>query len=276
MVVIGSISIIIIFLCLLAMIITGRKQWLVLWLWCIPIVGMAYFIPEDAQINGLIVLISGIMVVLTVFTLWGVKAWYVEGRKKNYVLWVILFAINYVIIEYYFYQCISLGYLKFLNVTTRVPFIAIIMSTVNIYIAVIMCRVIITALDKYFSKKEKFVLIQCRPMFRGKDGGSRYAIKGVQNGREYVFHMTRKAYFMVKSERSLVMEVRQGILGGIYVTSDLYKDDDRRRRRIHRLLARQCCFAVLAVIILILFVMRIRLGISFDEIFKEIQNYMFH
>ncbi|MGE4215062.1 MAG: hypothetical protein AB7E42_09875 [Anaerotignaceae bacterium] len=278
MAVIGSISMVVIFLCLLAMIITGRKQWLVIWIWCVPIVGMSYFAPSDLQINGLIVVISTVMVIITAYSLWGIKAWYVQGRKKKYVLWTVLFAINYAVIEYYFYQCICLGYINFLNVNKDIPFMAIVTVVASMYVAVIMCKVIITAIDKYFSKKETFVLIQCRPVARDRNSGAgwnrKYAIKGVQNGKEYLFNMTRKAYFMLKSEKSLVMEARLGILGGVYVTSNLYKDDDRRKKRINRLIIRQCAFAVLTVAVLILFVVRIKLGVGFNEIFEEIQNYI--
>jgi hypothetical protein len=83
MAVIGITSIVAIFLCLLAVIITGRKLWLVIWLWCLPLVGMAYFAPNDSPINGLIVVISMFMVIITAYSLWGVKAWYVLERKKN-------------------------------------------------------------------------------------------------------------------------------------------------------------------------------------------------
>lgn len=279
MAVIGSVSIIVIFLCLLASIITGRKQWLIIWLWCIPTVGMAYFAPSDLQINGLIVVISAAMIIITAYSLWGIKAWYVHGRKKKYVFLAILFAINYSVIEYYFYQCVSLGYIKYLNISTDIPFIAALTVILSIYVAVIMCKVSITAIDKYFSKKETFVLIQCRPVAKDSHSEARcnrkYAIKGVQNGKEYVFNMTRKAFFMLKSEKSLVMEARLGILGGVYVTSKLYKDDDRRKKRIHRILIRQCAFAVLTVAVLILFVVRIKLGIGFEAIFSEIQKCMF-
>ena len=278
MAVIGSVSAVVIFLCLLAMIITGRKQWLIIWLWCTPNVGMAYFAPSNLEINGLIVVISAVMIIITAYSLWGIKVWYVLGRKKKYVFSSVLFAINYAVIEYYFYQCISLGYIEFLKITTDIPFIASITVVLSIYVAVIMCRVIITAIDKYFSKRQNFVLIQCHPV--GKDRHSKagwnrkYAIKGVQNGKEYVFNMTRKAFFMLKPEKTLVMESRIGIFGGVYVTNNLYKNDDRRKKRINKILIRQCAFAVLTVAVLILFVLRIKLGIGFDELFLEIQKYL--
>lgn len=278
MAVIGSVSMVVIFLCLLAMIITGRKQWLINWLWCVPTVGMAYFVPSNLQINGLIVVISTVMIIITAYSLWGIKAWYVDGRKKKYVFWAVLYAINYAVIEYYFYQCVILGYVDFLNISADIPFIAAITVVTSIYVAVIMCRVIITAIDKYFSKKETFVLIQCRPVAKnghGEAGWNRkYSIKGVQNGKEYVFNMTRKAYFMLKSEKSLVMEARLGIFGGVYVTSNLYKDDDRRKKRFQRILIRQCVFAVLTVLVLILLLARIKLGIGFEEIFAQFQKYL--
>lgn len=279
MAVMGSISMVIIFLCLLTMIITGRKQWLIIWLWCIPIVGMTYFSPDNMQINGLIVLLSTVMAIITAYSLWGVKAWYVQTRKKKYVLCAVLFAINYTVIEYYFYQCIGLGYIDFLNINTEIPFMAIATVVISIYVALIMYRVTITAIDKYFSKKETFALIQCHPVARDRNRGTgfnrKYSIKGVQNGKEYIFNMTRKTYFMLKCEKSLVMEVRHGVLGGIYVTRDLYRADDRRKKRINRLLAKECAFAVLTVAIFILFIARIKLGMGFNEIFEEIQKYVF-
>lgn len=279
MAVIGSVSMVVIFLSLLAMIITGRKQWLIIWLWCIPIIGMAYFAPSDLQINGLIVVVSAAMIIITAYSLWGIKAWCVFGRKKKYVFSAVLFAINYAVIEYYFYQCVTLGYIKFLNISTDIPFIAAITVVLSIYVAAVMNKVIITAIDKYFSKKETFVLIQCHPVGKGRYSETglnrKYTIKGVQNGKHYVFNMTRKAFFMLKSEKSLVMEAHIGIFGGVYVTANLYKDDDRRKKRINRILIRQCAFAVLTVAVLILFVVRIKFGLGFEAIFAETQKYLF-
>ena len=277
MAVLGNISIIVILLCLLAVIVTGRKRWAVIWLWCVPIIGITFFVPDGIEINGLVVLISGIMMALTAYSLWGVKAWCISGRKKIYVFWAFLFAINFAVSEYYFYQCISLGYLKFLYINTDVPFIAVASVGISLYIAAIMSRITIIATDKYFSKKETFVLIQCQPLSKKRNigvGQNKYAIKGVQNGQEYVFYMTRKAYFMLKSEKNLVMEVRRGIVGGIYVSSDLYDGDQRRKRRINRVLAKQCSFAILTVAVVVLFIARIKLGVSFDEIFIEISDYL--
>ncbi|MDD3570084.1 MAG: hypothetical protein PHY44_03160, partial [Lachnospiraceae bacterium] len=171
MAVIGSVSIIVIFLCLLASIITGRKQWLIIWLWCIPTIGMAYFVPSNIEINGLIVIISAVMIITIAYSLWGIRAWHIKGRKKMYVIWAVLFAINYAVIEYYFYQCISLGYINFLNINTDIPFIALATVLISTYVAAIMCGFTITAIDKYFSKKETFILIQCRPFSRDRHRG---------------------------------------------------------------------------------------------------------
>lgn len=279
MAVIGIISIVAILLCLLAVIITGRKLWLVIWIWCLPIVGMAYFAPYDYPINGLVVVISMFMVIITAYSLWGVKAWYVPERKKKYIYWTVLFALNYAVIEYYFYQCIYLGYVGFLNINRDMPFIYIATVLITLFVSVLMSKIMTTSIDKYFSKKETFVIIECQPAKKNKDSrvgqNRKCTIVGVQNGKEYMFNMTRKAYFLLKLKKSLVMEVRHGIMGGFYVTSDLYKNEDRRNKRINKILVRQCAFAVLTVVIFILFVARIKLGLSFEEIFAGIQKNMF-
>jgi hypothetical protein len=201
------------------------------------------------------------------------------GTQKKYVYWTVLFALNYAVVEYYFYQCICLGYVRFLNISKDIPLIYMATVVITLCVSVLMSRIITTAIDKYFSKNETFVLIECRPVRKNKDSSlwcnRKYAILGVQNGQEYVFNMTRKAYFLLKLKKSLVMEVRHGIMGGFYVTSDLYKNEDRRNKRINRLLVRQCAFAVLTFVIFILFVARIKLGLSFEEIFAGIQKNMF-
>ena len=70
-----------------------------------------------------------------------------------------------------------------------------------------MLPVSVTALDRFFSKKENFVLIHCSPLRQGRKNnvqfGGRFAIKGVQNGKEYIFNMTRKAFLLLKNGNTL-------------------------------------------------------------------------
>ena len=272
--IVGIVAIFAIFIGFLAVTVTGRRQWFVICIWCMPVVGMAYIAPPDSTINGLIVLICMLMSLEVGYSVWGVKLWCVQTRKKNKPLFAIVGIVNFLLTFYCFQQSLQLGYFGEITVDDKLSVVAI-GIVCGIIMACIMQDITISALEKYFSKKEEFPLIHCKPIKKAKkkkfEMYRRYAIKGTQNGQTYIFNMTRKAYLVLKAQKSFVFNARRGVLGGVYVKDRVYdKDSQRRVKRVNRILLNRALFVLLAIILLTLLVIRIRTGDSFDAIFTQI------
>ena len=272
--IVGIIAIFTIFFSFLAVTVTGRKQWLVICIWCAPVAAMTYIAPHNGVINGLIILICMFMSLEVGYSVWGVKLWCIQTRKKNVLLFAIVYIINFFLTFYCFQQSLQLGYFGEISVDDKLS-IVIIALMCAILMAGIMQNITISALEKYFSKKEEFPLIHCEPVKKTKDKKiemyRRYAIKGTQNGKTYVFNMTRKAYLVLKTQKSFVFDARRGILGGVYVKGGVYDKDTRRRvKRANRILLNRAVFSLFAIILLLLLIVRIKTGNSFDVIFAQI------
>ncbi|MCQ4725952.1 hypothetical protein NE664_04645 [Anaerotignum faecicola] len=279
---IGIISVIQFFFALIAATVTGRREWLITLFWCIPTFMMAYTVNDGMVINGLVIVISFYMFFITAYSLWGIKLWHTGERKNKKRVIITLLCINFVVCSYCIYQCITLGYfgksLEALNKAQRTV-VSIIAGAGE---GAVMLPVSVTALDRFFSKKENFVLIHCSPLRQGRKNnvqfGGRFAIKGVQNGKEYIFNMTRKAFLLLKKREHFIMEARRGILGGVYVQGDLYKNENRRNKRINRVLIRSGIFVFISAAVVILFIIRIKTGVGFgrmfEELWKEVLNWI--
>ncbi|MGL4790966.1 MAG: hypothetical protein ACRCW1_06095 [Anaerotignaceae bacterium] len=276
MAIIGMVFILLAISSLLAITVTYRRQWLIILLWCFPIVGMAYFTPKTAEINGLLVVISLLMIMHIAYSLWNIKLWHIIDRKKNKFFYAFVFLFNFIITIYYVWQCILNGYVGFLYTSKSKEIDMLITVLVAAIITILMCPVAVTAFDKYFSKNETFVMLKCKAVGGKKEnavyGFKKYAIIGIQNGKEYTFRTTRKAYFLLKKQEILVMEAKRGVFGGVYVYGNVYENKGRRNARINKVLIEKCVFLLLIIAVVTLFILRIRLGISFDDIFIIIKE----
>ena len=91
---IGLISIALSFYAVFSSSFTGRKKYLYILFWTIPMIGMAYINADKTDINGIVVLISLIMTLLTVFSLFNTALWYKQPRKKIKISECTVFIIN--------------------------------------------------------------------------------------------------------------------------------------------------------------------------------------
>ncbi len=274
MAVIGIVSVVQFFFAIIAVAVTGRKEWLTTLLWSLTLFSMAYNVSENSVINGLVVIIAYYMFFMTSYSLWGIKLWHTGERRNRKLIFIFILTLNVIICSYYVYQFVNLGYFgkafESLTKAQKAAVTAVFGSSVGIF----MIPSSITAVDRFFSKREEFVLIHCSPVRSSKKNDvhqkRRYAIKGVQNGKEYVFCMTRKAFLLLKKREHFVMDSRRGVLGGVYVMGNIYKNENRRSKRIDKVLFRSGVLAFVLTLIAVLFLIKIKTQMSFGQLFEYI------
>lgn len=226
MAVIGILSILILFLCLSAVSITGRSRWLLVGIWCIPLIGMVCFSQENTEINGLVVLIAFIMMFITSSSMMGVKMWNIRRRNSVIVFHIFLFVLTcilafYVIIQLWGYIC----NLEMTAVDLMDYYVIYPISIPVILISIPISTMMLTHIDRLFCKKDKLILIHCKTFIGNEIGGNwifwkGYFVYGINNGVKYEFKVTTRTYLMIKNEKSLILNIKKGWLGGLYVTEN--------------------------------------------------------
>ncbi|MCJ7855468.1 hypothetical protein MUJ63_04045 [Lachnospiraceae bacterium NSJ-143] len=267
MTLIGLFSIFISFYAVYCCTFTGRKMYLSILIWSVPLIGMAYFTKSRSNINGIVVLISTLMSLASVYALYDTALWYkTEKGRRRYYCGAAVFVISLTVCMYYFYQCIVKGYLSFIcgNILLKyTPVFTVLLGSLS---AAVMVLLFFIAFDRYFSQPEKFVIIKCCAVRKNGIIKSR-GIKGIQNGIEYYFNADRRTFFLLRNEKRIVMEVKRGVMGGIYVSArKLFKDSGRRKKRITKRLVRRSCVVILFIILAILLIIRLKSNMDFASI----------
>jgi hypothetical protein len=246
---------------------TGRIENIFILLWSAPLLGMVCFSSYYVIVNGLVVITGIAMMVLVIYSLTGYVMWDVSVQNKNHVAQAVIFVLMLVISIYFYYQCFCNGYLDFF-LSKYMQFLSVfILSSVSSFL---MNGILMTAVDKYFSKKGTFIIIKCSPV---KNIFSSSAIKGVRNGIAYRLYAENLYFSLLKNEKSLKLSVKNGIFGGVYVLNDgLLNGHDRKKRRIKKLLRNKTLFAFLAVMLIVLLVFKLKMRVGFEEIIVIIIN----
>lgn len=267
MAVLGILSIFLIFFSIVALTVSGKNIYLSILLWVTPIFEIVFNLESDKQINGLVVVIGLMYTGLTIYSTHNIRLWNTSDRNKTSLFMIISYTINTVISLYFSVQSYILGYMPFSNLFSE--FGIYIFFFWCIYTSICSSIVFINAVDKYFSKKTKFVLIKCSPNFDVNFLKIRKkGIKGIKNGKIYTLYTTNKAYWLLKREKSLVMNINLGVLGGIYCSGkELFSGKIRQEKRFNRTLIKRGIFSFFASLVIILFFYRILLGMNFETIF---------
>ncbi len=269
---IGILSIVISFYAVYMSSFTGRRQYLFTLPWSVPVTGMVYVAKS---INGIVVLISTIMVFVVLYSLSASALWYTP-TKKLAVFKSCVIILNCVVFLYYFYQCILMGYLVFFSDGLFLKNILFFSSTLAIVCSVLSVNFFITVFDRYFSQTEKFIIIKCSPI-RKNGIIKKRGIKGIQNGIEYNFKADKRAFFLLRNEKRLIMDLKKGFLGGMYVSpKKLFDLSNRREKRITKRIRRRAIAIVLFWIILILAVLKIKLGVNFTLTITNVINNIYN
>ena len=192
---IGALAVIFLYWCVVHFCVTGRWAYVSLAVWSMPCIGAAYFAPQGAEINGLVMLICFIAMFTESLAYMGVKMWNVNARRtKRYIMGIFYF--------------ISL-----------------------LFVCVV---------DRFFSNKKDFVIIRCETFIAGTLGKfdenllkNRY-LCGINNGKEYYFGITDKAYILLKDVSTCRLKLKKGVLGGLYITKYPEGMDERLAKNADR------------------------------------------
>jgi len=270
MAVLGVLSVLIISYGIVSWAMSGRKLFLSLLLWMTPVYFMITSSDPETDTNGLIILLGFMLSFEAIYALHGINLWNTDYRTKGKGFVWIAYITNTIFSFYFAIQSFSLGYMPFLNFLGGFGiYISILWAVVSSYCA---SNIFITAVDRYFSKKKQFVLIKCSPFrYKNKLNMKVRGINGIQNGKNYTFHTTWKAFSLLKGEKALIMELRAGALGGFYASgNNLFVNKSRQLKRVNRILFRRGIFAFAVALIIVLFFYRVLLGISFENMFAAI------
>ena len=272
MAVLGILSLLIIAYGIVTWASNGRAYNLSLIMWMLPVWFMSVMADEGTEVNGLVVLLGFLLSAETIFTVQGVHLWNTQNRNKGKTFIWIAYITNTIFAFYFSIQSYVSGYMPFISIFGGLGiYISILWAVV---LSVCASNAFITTVDRYFSKKKQFVLIKCTPFkdidrFKTKVRG----INGVQNGKNFTFYTTRKAYSLIKSEKALVIELREGVLGGMYSSGhNLFITKNRQLKRINRILFRRGAVAFAAALVVVLFFYRVLLGIRFEQMFAAVSS----
>ncbi len=217
------------YLCVFTTVVTRRKGWMLLVGWLIPLIVITIGHDAGTQINGLVILICVVMFLICRCGMADVKLWDIHKRKQHPILFWTIYMILLILLCY---VCMGM--------TVYVP--TDIMQNKDIQIpvcmggVVVLCwlnyiytRMVYTACDRIYCKKQELRLIHCN-CFRTNAIGmehslrKNYYLEGIQNGVTYCFQLTRRSYEILKREERLCLQVQTGIFGGLYV-EDLGKPE---------------------------------------------------
>lgn len=239
----GFLTVVTVYWCFFLAAVTGRWGWALLTGWLVPVFAMTLRYKPGMEINGLMVLICVVMFFVCRKGLTDVKLWNVKIRKKRNIFFGILYILVFLMMFYSLAQAQIQGYLLNLQGwdSSRMNIWRMGLSLIPlILLNVVYTRMVYTAIDRIYCKKEEITLLACHSYISREEGVERgihqgYFMEGIQNGVTYYFRMTRRTYYMIKKETNLRLTMGVGLLGGRYVV-DLGQPDwaKRTRRRDRR------------------------------------------
>lgn len=221
----GVVTISILYWCFFTTIVTGRKEWIILCIWWVPVLSMTVSYREGMEINGLMVLICIFMFLLCRRSLLDVRMWNLKMRKKHSIIVTMLYLFCFMFWYYCVWQMQELGYFwDFQGLREeRIDAVRLIVTSIPIcLLAIPFTGMLYNSLDRIYCKKQELILLSCKFFTADENGMDRglwkgYYLDGVHNGVNYHFRMTHNTFEMVKKEKNIKLQVHYGILGGLYV-----------------------------------------------------------
>ena len=228
--------------CIFTAVVTGRKGWVLLIGWLIPILSLTITYEPGMQINGLMVLICFVMFLICRLGMVDVKMWNIRQRKKHNILFGILYVGVFILLFYSVAQAQIQGYMLNLQGwgSQKLPIWRMGLSTLPLlWLNVIYTRMVYTATDRLRRKRQELKLLSCRCFIANEQGTEKglnqgYFLEGIQNGVTYHFRLTRRSYLMLRKETKLRLQTETGLFGGIYVTDIGHPEWLKRARRVER------------------------------------------
>ncbi len=257
---IGAAAVIFLYWCVVHLGATGRWAYLALAFWTFPCIGAAFFVPKGTEINGLVVLICFIALITESMALSKVKMWNVNARRTSRVAIGIFYVISLIFVYYCAYESQRLGYIpNFQGAGQEAPIRKAIGTIIIMLMNIPATALMLYVIDRFFSNKSNFVIIRCDTFIAGTFGKfdekilkNRY-ICGINNGKEYYFCLTNKAYILLKNMKTCRLRLKKGVLGGLYVTEYPADIDNNLAKNADKWLLKRSLSvtAVFAIVLLI-------------------------
>ena len=246
----GFVTLLTIYWCFFVAATTGRIGWCLLTGWLLPILALTISFRKGMQVNGLMVLICFVLFLVCRSGLAELRGWNVKQRKKRPVLFWLLYTVVFLLMFYSVAQAQMQGYI--LNIqgwdsetmqVLRMVLVTIPLLVLNYFYT----EMVYTAIDRLRLKKWELVLLNCRCFLAHESGAEKvakqgYFLEGISNGVTYHFELTKRTYFMLRSEKNLRLQIGTGILGGLYLTDLENPDFFKRVRRMDRKYAKRGIF----------------------------------
>ncbi len=221
----GFAILLMIYSCCFTTAVTGRKGWMLLSGWLLPILAMAVSYESGMEINGLMVVLCLLLFFLCRRGMSDVKLWNIKRRKRHPILFGVLYGILFIPLLYVYAQMQIQRY--FLNLqgwgNPQIDFVRMGLCMLPLlWLNQIYTRMIYTAIDRIYGKKQELRLLSCRTYRANEEGREKslnrgYFLEGIQNGVTYYFRLTRRSFLMLQNEPKLILQTRTGIFGGMYV-----------------------------------------------------------
>lgn len=238
----GFVTLITIYWCIFLAVTTGRWAWGLLSGWLLPILAMAISFQEGMMVNGLMVLIC-------LFLFWAcrkglveIRGWNVKQRKRHPFFFWALYAVVFLLMFYSVAQAQIQGYV--LNIqgwgSETMPLLRQFLSVLPLlFLNYFYTKMIYTGIDRSRLRERELVLLSTRCFVSHETGAERiarqgYYLEGINNGVTYHFQLTKRTFRMLKKEKNLRLQIRTGILGGLYITELGNPDFFKRVRRSDR------------------------------------------
>lgn len=222
---IGALAVIFLYWCILHYSVTGRWAFIALAVWSLPCIGAAYFVPEGTEINGLVMLICLIAMFTEALAYSRVKMWNVNARRTKKYVMGIFYMLSLMFVAYCVIESQRFGYIpNIMGIGEEGSFSKFCGWIIILVINIPATEMFVCVIDRFFSNKKNFVIIRCETFIAGTLGKfdenllkNRY-LCGINNGQEYYFGITDKAYILLKDVSTCRLSIKKGVLGGLYIT----------------------------------------------------------
>lgn len=219
--IIGGISILFLFLCVVLAFQNKKIQWLLPAFWFfMQILGTIFFYQDKFSAPFFF-----LMAVVSAIPIAGVGMWNVKARKKISTKRLILFIgvllffcflisrtpaknVIYNLLNEWYIGQIQNYFLSYLKIILVILFL--------VFIAILMTFILIGFFDRMISKKEQLILIQCKTFSR-KCLLRFYYLEGIHNGQKYFFCICPFVYRKMKGKSAVEIKLYKGCFGGQYV-----------------------------------------------------------
>lgn len=222
---VGYLAGIIIFASVWAVFATGRKSWLVTAFWAGIIFVMSLGVKRGLGVNGLCLCIAMLETLMTIRATYGIRIWNQSLKDKGLVLPIVIYIITVFFVGYCVIQMQKIGYIPdFMNFNGEMGIVRKIFNLIVIlFISAPPAYIGLMRFERFFSNPMSLTLLNCRFYTSSMMGGTvfkGYYMYGINNGVKYYFRITKRAYFMLRFEDRVVLDMRKDLRGNMFAVKN--------------------------------------------------------